>query len=303
VLRSLPLLQRADEVFLRKTGCVSCHNNSLMAVTAALARRRGLPFDETLQHAQVRKTAAYLDDWTERTIQGHGIPGDVDSVGYILMGLAAERHAPDAATAAMARFVRLQQDANGQWRQFAHRPPIESSHIEVTVSAIRSLQVYAPAWERVAADAAIARAVAWLKRATPVTTEDRAFQLLGYTWTKAAKAEIRAAAQALAATQRADGGWSQLPYLESDAYATGQALVALIESGSVNASDPIYARGVQFLLNTQHADGSWFVRSRALPIQPQLDAGFPHGRDQFISAAATNWATQALIYGIKKPGT
>jgi len=203
----------------------------------------------------------------------------------------------------MARFVRLQQSANGSWRQLAHRPPIESSDIEVTVSAIRSLQVYAPAWERAAADAAIARAVAWLKQASPQSNEDQAFQLLGFAWTKAGKPAIRAAANALVARQRPDGGWSQIPYLESDAYATGQALVALIESGALAASDPVYQRGVRFLLNTQLADGSWLVRSRAIAIQPPLDADFPHGKDQFISAAATNWATQALLYATTKSGT
>jgi hypothetical protein len=45
------------------------------------------------------------------------------------------------------------------------------------------------------------------------------------------------------------------------------------------------------------------VRTRAFPLQPPLDADFPHGKDQFISAAATNWATQALLYAITKSGT
>jgi hypothetical protein len=36
--------------------------------------------------------------------------------------------------------------------------------------------------------------------------------------------------QALIAEQRGDGGWSQLPRLESDAYATGETLGALHEA-------------------------------------------------------------------------
>ena len=127
--------------------------------------------------------------------------------------------------------------------------------------------------------------------------------MLGFAWTKVDKPAIRAAARALVARQRADGGWSQLPYLNSDAYATGQALVALAESGALTPLDPVYQRGVQFLLKSQLADGSWFVGSRAIAIQPPLDAGFPHGKDQFISAAATNWATQALIHAVAKSGT
>ncbi len=103
------------------------------------------------------------------------------------------------------------------------------------------------------------------------------------------------AAQALLTLQQSDGGWTQLPSLSSDAYATGQALVALHESGALPVSSPAYQRGVRFLLNSQLEDGSWYVHSRALPVQPYFDSGFPHGHDQFISAAATNWAVMALI--------
>jgi hypothetical protein len=56
----------------------------------------------------------------------------------------------------------------------------------------------------------------------------------------------------------------------------------------------VYQQGVRFLLKTQREDGSWYVRTRAIPLQPYFDSEFPHGRDQFISAAATNWATMAL---------
>ena len=46
---------------------------------------------------------------------------------------------------------------------------------------------------------------------------------------------MTAAASALLKEQRSDGGWAQLPTLESDAYATGQALYALVESGAMTA--------------------------------------------------------------------
>jgi hypothetical protein len=98
----------------------------------------------------------------------------------------------------------------------------------------------------------------------------------------------------LLARQRPDGGWSQLPSLDSDAYATGQALVALTESGSLRVTDPAYKQGVQFLLKTQFEDGSWYVKSRVIKVQPFFESGFPYGQDQWISAAATNWAVMAL---------
>ena len=82
--------------------------------------------------------------------------------------------------------------------------------------------------------------------------------------------------------------------LESDAYATGQALVALRRSGSVDVASTAYQRGVAFLLRTQHADGSWLVRTRSFPVQPYKESGFPHGDDQWISATGTGWAVMAL---------
>ena len=116
---------------------------------------------------------------------------------------------------------------------------------------------------------------------------------MGLTWAGADKAVTQKAIRELLAIQRSDGGWSDLPSLSSTAYATGKMLVALHTAG-LPASDPAYQRGVQFLLNSQQEDGSWYVKSRALGFQPYFDAGFPYGHDQWISAAGTNWATMAL---------
>jgi hypothetical protein len=97
----------------------------------------------------------------------------------------------------------------------------------------------------------------------------------------------------LLAKQRPDGGWSDLDSMESSAFATGKSLYALQTAG-VPASDAAYRRAVKFLLDTQNEDGSWYVRTRAMAFQPYFDAGFPHGFDQWISAAGTSWATLAL---------
>jgi len=52
-------------------------------------------------------------------------------------------------------------------------------------------------------------------------------------------------------------------------------------------------------MDSQLADGSWYVASRAVPSQPYFDSNFPHGPDQFISAAATNWASMALLSSLR----
>jgi hypothetical protein len=198
----------------------------------------------------------------------------------------------------MSRFLIRMQQPGGRWPIVAERPPIESSDIEVTALSVRALQVYAQQGDATA-EGAIKAGGTWLARAQPRSNEDRAFQLLGLTWTHAPKSAIAKAARQLAAEQRADGGWAQLPSLDSDAYATGQTLVALEQSGAIAVADPAYRRGVDALLKTQLADGSWRVKTRALPIQPYFESGFPHARDQFISAAASGWAVMALAAAIQ----
>jgi ankyrin repeat protein len=327
--RSLPLLQRADVSFQQRSGCVSCHNNSLTAMAVATARKNGFAVDEQIARKQLQATTSYLGDWSERLRQSVGIPGDADTISYVLLGLAAAHHRPDATTDAMARFLKSKQTPEGRWLIFAHRPPLESSDFQVTAVSLRALQLYAPQSNRAAYQRSVEEAARWLTEAHPVSTEDLIFQLLGLVWANTpasitqpghkanhvretpapSAAEMISVLQKgtrdLLAQQQADGGWSQLATLGSDAYATGQSLVALREASKALAYDPAakevrtriesaYQRGVQFLLNTQLADGSWYVRSRALPIQPFFESGFPHGRDQFISAAATGWATMAL---------
>ena len=170
----------------------------------------------------------------------------------------------------------------------ALRPPIEGNAITATALSLRAVQLYGRA-----PDERIGRAREWLRAATPRTTEERAMQVLGLAWAKAPADQIERAADALRTEQRPDGGWGQLLTLESDAYATGQALVALEAAGQSVSSAP-FRRGIGFLLRTQFPDGSWLVRTRSFPLQPLRDSGFPQGKHQWISAAGTSWAAMAL---------
>jgi hypothetical protein len=295
VQRSIPLLQKTDVTFLKKSGCVSCHNNSLTAMTVSLARKKGFAVDETVAADQVKAVAKYIADWRERIIQGVGIPGLQDTMSYILIGLGSEKFSQNASTDALARFIQTRQQPDGHWPIRAQRPPLEASNVTVTATCLRALQLYAPEEESVLSRLAVDKAAGWLAQTKPRDNEEHTFRLLGLIWSNASKDILKEAAVNLLSLQKSDGGWSQLPDMKSDAYATGQALVALHEAG-VAAQEPAYQRGVEFLLNTQLSDGSWLVKTRAVPIQPYFESDFPHGDDQWISVAATNWATMALIH-------
>ncbi len=128
----------------------------------------------------------------------------------------------------------------------------------------------------------------------PQSNEEAVMQLLGLAWAGDRSGRLEALTRGLLAQQAADGGWSQRQGFPSDAYATGQALYALHQAGRMPTSDAAYQRGVKYLLSSRFPDGSWHVKSRAVKFQPYFESGFPHGHDQWISAAGTAWAASAL---------
>jgi ankyrin repeat protein len=300
---SIPLLQAADSNFANKSGCVSCHNNSLTAMTMGLARKRGFRIDEKTASAQVKVNAEGLEKSRDRMYQGFLLPvGDNFSEGilaYMLLGLNAEGYKPDINTDAAAIDILGRQQPDGKWFAQASdtRPPICLDHIGQTALSMRALQLYAPRTDAATYRRSIALAASWMANAKSFSNDDRGWRLAGLAWAGTDKAATTKAMQELLATQKGDGSWSDLPTMDSTAYATGKSLVAL-QVGGLPVSDPAYRRGVKWLLSHQEQDGSWYVQTRALGFQPYFDAGFPHGHDQWISTAGTNWATMALTLAL-----
>lgn len=290
VEKALALLQKSGPEFVKVSGCVSCHHQSLPQMASAMARERGFTVDPQFEMQQSKAVMAMIKPLREAAMQDKvNLPDPAVSVSYLMVGLAAVGYPPDENTHAMARLVAREQMKDGGFTIFPARPPIESSAITATALSLRALQAYGTD-----ADSKIAAARNWLRLAKPQNNEERSMQLLGLAWSGVKGEELKKLGQALVAEQRADGGWAQLPTLESDAYATGQALVALYTAGQLRSTDKAYEAGVAYLLRTQHADGSWLVRSRAFPFQKYRESGFPHGKDQWISASGTSWAAMAL---------
>ena len=73
-----------------------------------------------------------------------------------------------------------------------------------------------------------------------------------------------------------------------------------MRAGGLATDSPAYRGGLASLIVDQRGHGSWFVRSRNKPFQPYFESGFPHGKDQFISMAATSWAVTALSLACPK---
>jgi hypothetical protein len=318
--------------------CFSCHNQGVPALALTLARQRGLPVDARSLRAIAEHTEADLEGAIDDYRKGQGQPGGIIRAGYALWTLEATGWEPDDTTAAVAHYLDIASRKKDHWPTSSTRPPSEASDFTATALALRGLRAFGRSAPTLAPDGAARQkpgdprpraaeialrpqALDWLIRATPRDTEDRVFRLWGLKEASASADDLAAAVADLLRSQRPDGGWRQLDEsaespkrgpdkpsaaahaapesaLESDAYATGSVLVALSRAGGVDTGNLAYRRGVEFLLRTQREDGSWFVKSRSRPFQTYFESGFPHGPNQFISAAASAWAVAALTLAL-----
>ncbi len=293
--RALPLLAKAATGHAEQKTCFACHNQAIPLLAHRAAVGRGFGVADELFKSQGEHVAAFVGSNRERFLKGQGTGGGVDSAGYALFALEQAGYPPDEKTAAVAEYLLQAQADRDHWKTGSNRPPTEASHFATTTLALRGLKKWATPEQKERVGKRVTAVRGWLLATRPADTEDRVFRLLGLKAAGASEAELAGAAWELLKTQQPDGGWRQLDTLPTDAYATGTALVALREAAGLPASHPAYAGGVAYLLRTQRPDGSWHVRSRSKPFQPYYESGFPHEKDQFISAAATGWAATALV--------
>jgi ankyrin repeat protein len=293
----LPLIETSGEPVFKNRSCVSCHNNSLPAMTVALARRKGFAVNEEQVKKELGFAVATDMPYLEPMRLGSTIGGGADTLGYTLMGMAAAGYPADALTDAHIHYLSNYQLADGSWRTTAYRPPEEYGAFTTTAVVLRAIKLYPIPGRREELKERVAHAKSWLLSARASSQEERSMQLIALADAGASASERAPFVKALKAAQNHDGSWSLLPGIPGEAYATGEALYALHVSGEVSARDAVYQRGVQWLLRNQLADGSWFMPTRAVPVQPHtFESGFPHGWHQFASDGASSWATMALLF-------
>jgi ankyrin repeat protein len=298
VQKAVSTLDTIGPSFNSQSGCVSCHNQSLPAMARHLAGSRGITFQPAVAS---HPTEATLRQWKPRRNAGFvgacGGSGYVPTVTYALVAMADEGVPANGITDSAAVCLASRQSPDGSWKVNDVRPPLSGDPILYTALAVRALDTYAPPALRADTRRRIDAARAFLMQAEPHDTQTEAMKLIGLVWTNAPASAVVAQARRVETLQRANGGWGQTPLMQPDAYATGQALHALRLAGMFPRT-AAYQRGVNYLLSTQREDGSWFVQSRGFGFQPYGDYGFPHGRSQFLSAAATSWAVMALAPAI-----
>jgi hypothetical protein len=297
IQRSLSLLSKMSVVAATNGGCASCHSHNIVDIAEGAARAKGFPIDDKIvSQRQTLTKAPFFAPASGLERFDRPVP-EIDA--YALIALHSGGHPADRTTDTVVANLMAQQRVDGHWTTgTVARPPIEDGDIFRTALGVRALALYGTPGRAAEIRQRIAKARTWLLEAKATTAEDRNMQLLGLFWASADAQHRDRLAKGILSKQRADGGWSQTDNLASDAYATGQSLFALKEAGGVGGANAAYMKGIDYLLSTQRADGSWYVRSRAPKFQPFFDGGFPYGHDQWISSMATGWATVALTMAL-----
>ena len=295
--RGLSLLQSTSTEYFKQSGCVGCHHQPMIGLAVAAAAKNGLRVDQAASAEQLKFVVTDLLTNRDLTLQGLFI--SIDGFNYPMLYLSESGHPADATTDSVVALVAAQQQADGSWDgPPLVRPPLEHSRWVRTAMAARMLAQYPIPARRAEFDRRIAAARRWMSESRPEVPYERSFQVFGLQWSGAGADAVSGAAAELRKLQRPDGGWAQMEYLPSDAFATAAALNALHAAGA-KPQDPAYRKGVQYLLETQAADGSWHVASRAPKVQPYFQSGFPYDHDQWISVAATGWAVAALAEAVQ----
>ena len=294
--RAVNLLLPAAPVAYQKRGCISCHSQSLVAMAAAEARRKGIAINEEMEQTNLTQIEASYKLFGELAMQGDQPGGNIITIGYVMMALAAERHPLDTISVQMIHAAAALQLPDGSWTpNGVSRPPMEDTLVTATAMGIRSLTAIPAPGYKAEVEEKLGRARQWLLTVNAHSAEDRAMKLMGLAWSKAARSDVNTAISQILGQQRDGGGWAQRDDMQPDAYATGISLYALHVAG-VPPTHDAYGKGVRYLMRNQYQDGSWLVRTRSYPTQPYFESGYPFGNNQFLSAGAASWSALAIAY-------
>jgi hypothetical protein len=305
VERAIGYLQTESASWLSTRKCAACHHAPLPLWALAEADRAGYAIDkkyldETFNSLLGSKEGLLASrifpnpaDPPDPRPQGRGLNMGLPFLAVAARALPALSEGQKQSLQLIADEIVAKQQADGSWEFFdgLRRPPINECQITDAAWIIMALAAETGPDSPPARPAALANAMSWLHAAKPGDLhQEKIFKLLLGIRFDQPSAELQPTVDELFALQREDGGWSQtVPNWESDAYATGQSLYALGQLG-YTAERPEIQRGIDFLVSTQLADGTWPMLSRSTPD------GSPGSSTLMspIQCAAASWATLGL---------
>ncbi len=308
--RGLARVKQAASDWQTHKTCFTCHHQTLPMLAALEGERAGFPLDKAWLKSQANTTLKYFEERIEDMDEGDHVPGGAATLGFGFWALHLDHRPSDKTTTSMVTYLLQLQGAtrvrddkkeipppearDGHWQASCRRAPMQASLIGDTVLVLIGLKNYASPEQRSRVTEAQAKSELWLAKAPLRDQQDRLWRLWGLHHLGGDEALKKSTQAAIFAAQRDDGGWAETKESESDTYSTGQTLFMLLKTGTA-ADHPAIVRARDYLLKTQHSDGSWLATSHVVfKAQLYFENGDPHGVNQFLSTAATAWAVAGL---------
>ena len=302
--RAIGYLQIESAAWLNTRKCAACHHAPMPLWALGEAEKLGYTIDkkyladttESLLGSKDKLMASKIfpnpADPPDPRPQGRGLNMGLPFLAVAAQSFPSLSEGQKQSLKLISEEIVKKQQPDGSWEFFdtLRRPPINESQTTDATWIILALEgdPDAPESQR----KALSKAIAWLDAAKlSGIHQDKVLKVLMGTRSGKPREAIQATIDELLALQRADGGWSQtIPELKSDAFATGQTLYVLSLAG-YTAEQPEIKRGIDFLVATQTADGSWPMISRSTPD------GSPGSSKLLtpITCAASSWATLGLV--------
>ncbi len=270
-----------------ENNCYSCHNNGDAARSLLLAKQHGLVDDD----AAYRDTLLFLGTPEQWDANGPDGPFKDKKLARIQFGVAlaeADRAGlidrPQTLESA-ARLVAELQNDDGSWSTDAAGTvgsPVTYGQPLATLLAAESLRQfdaheYSPQ---------LGKARSWFEATSPKSVLDAAATLLALAEVRSPKAKLHRdeALTLIREGESPDGGWGPFVNSPPEVFDTAVVLLALVAQKNREDYGEVIARGRQYLIAMQQADGSWPPTTR------------PPGVDSYAQQmSTTGWALQALL--------
>ena len=269
VVRAIPLLEQARPAWRRVAGCPSCHHDALPAFALEHALHHGLAIDTDARTREAAATAAFFRAAARQVSRGRRLCRcrrvRVPARRARRERLSRRRHHGRDGALPRAPPGRRWPDprddaarARRRQRRRAHRDR-DPRALDIRTESVADRP-----------RACVPRAA--LPRRRPRIASISCSACTGPARRAPSSHHSPRSSSRPSATTAASHSSSGL---RSDAYATGQAIVALREAAALPPNDPAIQRAVKFLLAHQYKDGSWFVATRALRFQPFIVRRLP----------------------------
>jgi len=239
--------------------CYGCHVQTQALMGLSIAHKNSY----TVSSHDIAEMASYLQSGINKDGSLSFQSSDnLSAVQHLAMALAFCHRLTglpyDGNLVKLSLWLMSKQDSKGAFPIDRVEPPIEQGSVMTTTN---SLICISRTWETTGEQRfkdALDKGTAWLRSAETQTTQDCIYQIIGLSMLdrEGSKEIIRRKVEDIYKMQRADGGWSELPTLDSNAYSTGQVLYCLKTAGE-SVADLRFKKGVDNLLATQHVQGSW----------------------------------------------